>query len=1023
MSRDALIVGISTYQCLPMLKASVEDAEAISKRLEKDDVFNVRRMPERIVTDVDGFRQPAVSAKRAVSTQQLKQALKRLFLPDSTENDRQAPETALFYFSGHGLPDEDKNKYDKGYLATSDIDPNNPSAGLSFRWLQWLLSESPVKQQIIWLDCCHSGSFINVAAVNPGYGESRDRCFIASSRAFESSWEDLNSPYSVLTKALLDGLNPNRLSGRCIDTFSLVDFVNHSLRGKGQTPVFTHFGESISLTKNWRVEDSASDPASLNADICPYKGLEFFDCQGDDPEYFFGREQLVRKLLDHVRTHNFLALVGASGNGKSSVLRAGLIHQLKMGRQIIDSDQWQIVVIRPDAKPMESLAQAFVPAGGSPLDRVEALGRAVRVLGEGAAGLQRLLQASTAPRTLLVIDQFEEVFTRCDSIEERTQFFECLMGVLSAVSERYCIIITMRADFVGKCLAQDYGGLAQRLTTHTISVLPLAVQELKAAICRPAEKVNLVVEPTLVTAIINDIKDAPGSLPLLQYTLKELWQHRQDRKLLLVSYQRLGGINGTLDKRATDIYNSFDVAQQSTVQHIFRRLTQPGQGAKDTRRRALIENLITEPLHPAQRVQLVLETLASPENRLLVTSEMVRQGSAIERRAIVDVAHEALIRHWQLLRRWTEEYRDLFRQQSRIEESAISWQGKGEEIGYLLQGVPLIEAVKFKEKQAKTFPLSETAKAFILKSVWRQRWRRCKLASWLIIPTTLIGGLVEYNIRETRVTSDYVSIGSENKSEQRRAVQALVAGCHEKIRIAWLPTYFVERAFGNCRPLEYADLSGADLRGANLRGADLRGANLRGANLRGADLRGTNLFDAFMRDTFMAGANLFRANLFDAYMGNANLSSASLSGANLISADLRNASMGGTFFDSNYFSEHFSSAFLRGAIPSPADYLFAGTTLGHPNSVAPSKTNLSNALLLSTNLSSANGLIQQQLVTEYPPFICNSPLPAEIEIEGGMNRDCDYLPEVLLEKYPDVLSTLEEAQNLVDTAREETSWE
>ncbi|NET39625.1 MAG: peptidase C14, partial [Cyanothece sp. SIO1E1] len=475
MSRDALIVGINTYNHLPKLKAPASDAEAIARRLGEDGEFDtIQRLPEAI-QQIDA-KKPVVSKTLAVSQVQLKQALKQFFLLDS----KQAPETALFYFSGHGIPDEEG--YDQGYLAASDTNPGNPSSGLSLGWLQWLLSKSTVKQQIIWLDCCHSGSLlVNVGAANPGNSESRDRCFIASSRDFESSWEDLNSSYSVLTKALLEGLDPTRLPGRWIDTFALVDYINQALKGELQTPVCTNFGEAINLTKTWRVQDQLADAKQTDKGICPYKGLEFFDCNDEDPKYFFGREKLIGQLLDHVRTSNFMALVGASGNGKSSVLRAGLLHQLKLGRRITGSDQWRIRITRPDRQPMQNLALAFVDEGLSDLDRAEALGRATGLLNEGALGLQRLVQASTAPRVILVIDQFEEVFTRCGSSEERQQFFACLMGALSDASDKLCLIIAMRADFVGKCLEDKYSGLAQQVQQSMIGVLPMEPDEIKAA--------------------------------------------------------------------------------------------------------------------------------------------------------------------------------------------------------------------------------------------------------------------------------------------------------------------------------------------------------------------------------------------------------------------------------------------------------------------------------------------------------------------------------------------------------------
>ncbi|NEO33949.1 MAG: hypothetical protein F6K36_26745 [Symploca sp. SIO3C6] len=571
MSRDALVVGINTYRYegLPNLQVPASDAEAIAQILEKHGDFNVWRLPEAINPEKDSHY---VGKETAVTLTQLKKSIVQLFKPEG----KNIPDTVLFYFSGHGL--RTTLGVSESFLATSDVYPEVDFNGLSLKWLRELLRESPIKQQIVWLDCSYSGELFNMEEADPGeQGQAHDRCFITASREFEPAYEDISEPYSILTKSLLEGLDPSKYPQRWVTNYSLVDYLNQHLNGVPQRPTFTNFGEPINLTRTWEVK-TAKWARETALTTCPYKGLNYFDCNEEDPKYFYGRERLTDQLIDRVRQANFLAIIGASGSGKSSVLRAGLLHQLKLGQRLGGSQQWEFLLMLPGEHPIHNLVRAFVDPNLSQLERAKQLGKAEGLLREGAEGLCRLIQASNAPRIVLAVDQFEEVFTLCIDDSERQQFIRCLLGALEQVQDRLCLIIAMRADFFGKCVEQEYGGLVDKIMDSLIPVKPMTQEELRRAITLPAQRVNLHIEPELVMQMLQDVVSSPGSLPLLQYTLTELWKLRTDNSLNLAAYTQLGGIIGTLNRRATEVYEEFERQQQEAAKRIFLSLTQLGEG-------------------------------------------------------------------------------------------------------------------------------------------------------------------------------------------------------------------------------------------------------------------------------------------------------------------------------------------------------------------------------------------------------------------------------------------------------------
>ncbi|MEH1914578.1 nSTAND1 domain-containing NTPase [Nostoc sp.] len=896
MSRDALVVGINTYDRLKSLNAPAADGEAIAQILQQYGEFRVTRLPAVKDKENETIR---IGKQTKVSLTQLERAIVQLFKPDG-----KPPDTALLYFSGHGL--RKSVGIQEGFLATSEVNPDAGTWGLSLQWLRRLLQESEVRQQIVILDCCYSGEVLNFAEADPGdRGKGRDRCFIAASRDFEVAFEEINSQHSVLTAALLKGLEPKQ--HRWVSNYTLVDLLNQEHHPFPQRPIFANSGEAINLTRKWN--SSLVDSTVQVSAICPYKGLSYFDCTEADANLFYGRTALTDELLEKVRSGNFLAVLGASGSGKSSVVRAGLLYQLQLGRRLSGSDTWQLKIFRPGINPLQNLALVFVESELSDIERAFQLAKAEELIAKGVIGLGQFITAAQTQRVVLVVDQFEEAFTQCQDITKRQQFFECVLGALQRDDNKLCLIITMRADFFGKCLEQEYGGLAKKIQDHLVTVTPMNREELETAIIKPAQQVNLAVEPELVSQMIADVEDSPGSLPLLQYTLTELWQQKTEEQLTLNAYTRLGGVRGTLQKRATEVYESLSLEEQQATKRIFLELTQLGEGTEDTRRQVVQQDLVTSQ-HPEAVINRIIQRLA--DEKLVVTSTLSNQI------AVVDVAHEALIRHWLLLRKWIEESRDILRQKRKIEAAAIEWQDRRRVKDYLFQGKRLREAEDFQQQQTENLRLSDLAIEFIQASVRQRRNNRFQsIAFFLIIPLGLsvyVGIVIEKPIRITQLWQTVDAAREKNYNQAR--IQAL------------------EKLVQAGESLASKDFSGVNLRGANLSGANLSGANLSGANLNSAYLSSAYLSDAYLRSANLSIADFSSANLSGANLRGANLSSANLLGANLSSANLRGANL--------------SVANLSVATLSSADLSSADLSSANLN-----RANLSNANLNRANLRGA----------------------------------------------------------------------
>jgi WD40 repeat protein/DNA-binding SARP family transcriptional activator len=391
-----------------------------------------------------------------------------------------------------------------------------------------------------------------------------------------------------------------------------------------------------------RLYGSEEHGAPLPA-VCPFLGLATFDASS--AEYFFGRERLVAELVARLVGSPLLAVVGPSGSGKSSALRAGLLPALASG-VLPGSDEWPQAVMRPGADPLATL-ERVAPEGG---------GQAV-----------------------LAIDQFEEVFTVCRDERKRAQFLDALVALAEDRDARVQVVLAMRADFYGHCGAYDR--LARLVGANHVLVGPMQGDELRRAIVEPARRVGLRVEPSLADALIADVLDEPGALPMLSAALLEQWRERDGRVMRRAAYDRTGGVRGAVGRLAEATYARLSDSERGAAKRILLRLADAGeQGASFVRRPVPLDEL-----DPGRNS----ETAAALER--LVDSRLVTVDEET-----VEVAHEALLREWPRLRRWLEEDAEGRRLHQHLAHVARGWDAEGRDPGELYRGARLASALEWK---------------------------------------------------------------------------------------------------------------------------------------------------------------------------------------------------------------------------------------------------------------------------------------------------------------------------------------
>ncbi len=467
--------------------------------------------------------------------------------------------------------------------------------------------------------------------------------------------------------------------------------------------------------------------AALEA-VNPYKGLRPFE--EADAMNFFGRNDLIHQLLQRMADETsgrFVAVVGPSGSGKSSVVKAGLIPAIRHNG-LPNSERWFVARMVPGAHPFQELENALL---GVTFDSSSSLIDALQKDENGLFEVVRRILPADHTELVLLIDQFEEIFTLVHDEAERALFLRSLLVAVTRPRSRLRVILTLRADFYDRPLL--YSGFGELFRQRTEVVLPLSPDELQEAIEGPASRAGLEPEPGLIAAMIADVTDQPGALPLLQFALTELYERREGRKLTLQAYRASGGVLGALARRAEDLYREMDDPQKDAARQLFLRLIRLGDGTEDTRRRVRWAELISIGSSKAV-IQTVLEQLGKYR---LLTFDRDPQT----REPTVEIAHEALIREWQLLREWLNENRDDLRVQQRLTVSTTEWLNTGRDESFLASGARLTQFEAL--MTAGRIALNENEQAYVRASIAKRRRaaRRVKMAVATLIVAT-VGALI-----------------------------------------------------------------------------------------------------------------------------------------------------------------------------------------------------------------------------------------------------------------------------------------
>lgn len=670
----------------------------------------------------------------------------------------------------------------------------------------------------------------------------------------------------------------------------------------------------------------------------PYKGLLAF--HEEDSEYYFGRSQDIDNLWNKLRdiheaegATRLLPIYGSSGSGKSSLARAGLIPELRR-RPLPGGDRARVKVLFPGTKPIQALAKILAQIATDDLTPVaktrEFSDELMRPNGNDEYdGLQRI--ASVLPQIgtsslIVLVDQFEEVYTLCEKAEERDAFIANLLYAAGDRAKYVAAIVTFRSDFLGE--THKHPTLSRLFTEPGYYVSAMDEEGLREAIGCPAQKAGHPLDDATISLLIEQTKGRVGALPLLQFALTRIWEGLEKDVEPAETLKNIGGVGGALAGEAQRLYESLNEEDQMLARRLYLGLVQLGEGAKDTRRRAPVSELIAAESEET-RVRTIVNRFAAPGVRFLATFADDRHGE------IVEVAHEALIRNWGELREWLDESREALRQKRQIERAAERWKAGGKHKDYLLQGRPLRDAREFMKGACPETALSSLAAEFVGMSWRKQRNSNMRFAGFTIFVILVIFLPVIYNFH--------------NQTIKRAQTILDRSDCQPDLDTKWLIEYvwrmgLRQREEANlCKEvIDQAWLPGLKFSNSNFDRANLEDTNLQGSSLAHSSFKGAYLVATDFRDSILTCTN-FRCYNDDC--------SDPENRTNLEESDLRNA---------NLTNAKFQKPFLRNA-------------------------KFKDAFLYGTDLSSAENITIEQLEEAK---ICQAILPQSIKHKIPLERDC-----------------------------------